>query len=300
MTADLVLSIYPGIDLLGRAFEAEGYTVVRGPDPLWGGDIRTFHPPAGVFGGVIGGPPCQHWTRLMFLNKDAGKGLDWVVSEFARVVEEAQPVWFLIEEVPYAPMPLAQGYHDYDVVLRDYEVGGVQPRQRRFTFGTRDCRMLNVIGWERVKETALSVPEGRQRTISGHLTPGQRRRTVEVLAERKQGGGRAVPVRIGGNGKEKRSITSAGPGAHGGGRAEGWEGGRLPGRKRKTVTSADTVSLWDGHRTPIEDACEAQGLPRDFTDHMPFTKASKQLVIGNGVSMALGRAVAQAVRRALS
>src|SRR2546430_12673163 len=33
--------------------------VVRGPDLLWGGDIRRFHPPAGKFDGVIGGPPCQ-------------------------------------------------------------------------------------------------------------------------------------------------------------------------------------------------------------------------------------------------
>lgn len=54
MTSNLVLSIFPGIDLLGRAFEEEGFCVVRGPDKLWGGDIRTFHPPAGVFGGVIG------------------------------------------------------------------------------------------------------------------------------------------------------------------------------------------------------------------------------------------------------
>lgn len=53
---DLVLSIFPGIDLLGRAFEEEGFCVVRGPDLLWGGDVRAFHPPAGVFGGVIGVP----------------------------------------------------------------------------------------------------------------------------------------------------------------------------------------------------------------------------------------------------
>ena len=51
----LVLSIFPGIDLFGRAFEEKGYCVVRGPDILWGGDIRTFHPPPGVFEGVIGG-----------------------------------------------------------------------------------------------------------------------------------------------------------------------------------------------------------------------------------------------------
>ena len=57
----LILSIFPGIDLLGRAFEEvwPEACIVRGPDLLWGGDIRTFHPPAGVFDGIIGGPPCQ-------------------------------------------------------------------------------------------------------------------------------------------------------------------------------------------------------------------------------------------------
>lgn len=39
----LVLSLFPGIGLLDMAFEAEGFCVVRGPDLLWGGDIRRFH-----------------------------------------------------------------------------------------------------------------------------------------------------------------------------------------------------------------------------------------------------------------
>lgn len=45
----LILSVFPGIDLLGRAFEEEWpeACVVRGPDLLWGGDVRTFYPPAG-------------------------------------------------------------------------------------------------------------------------------------------------------------------------------------------------------------------------------------------------------------
>jgi TPP-dependent pyruvate/acetoin dehydrogenase alpha subunit len=49
---------------------------------------------------------------------------------------------------------------------------------------------------------------------------------------------------------------------------------------------------------PIEDACEAMGLPRDFTKEMPFTMHGKRSVIGNGVPMAMGRAIAAAVRRA--
>jgi DNA-binding XRE family transcriptional regulator len=52
----LILSLFPGIGLLDKAFEEEGYCVVRGPDPLWGGDVRNFHPPAGRFDGIIGGP----------------------------------------------------------------------------------------------------------------------------------------------------------------------------------------------------------------------------------------------------
>jgi hypothetical protein len=46
----------------------------------------------------------------------------------------------------------------------------------------------------------------------------------------------------------------------------------------------------------IEDACEAMGLPRDFTAHMPFTMHGKRSVIGNGVPMAMGRAIARMVQ----
>jgi len=52
---NLILSVFPGIDLLGKAFEEEGYCVVRGPDRLWGGDIKAFHPPASAFVGILGG-----------------------------------------------------------------------------------------------------------------------------------------------------------------------------------------------------------------------------------------------------
>lgn len=39
----LVLSLFPGIGLLDRAFEAEDFAVVRGPDLIWGGNVRDFH-----------------------------------------------------------------------------------------------------------------------------------------------------------------------------------------------------------------------------------------------------------------
>jgi DNA (cytosine-5)-methyltransferase 1 len=68
----LVLSLFPGIGLLDMAFEAEGFCVVRGPDVLWGGDIRNFHPPRCRFDGVIGGPPCQAFSRLAHMVRQNG------------------------------------------------------------------------------------------------------------------------------------------------------------------------------------------------------------------------------------
>jgi DNA (cytosine-5)-methyltransferase 1 len=68
----LVLSLFPGIGLLDRAFEEVGFCVVRGPDVLWGGDIHRFRPPAGRFDGVIGGPPCQAFSVLRHLVEQNG------------------------------------------------------------------------------------------------------------------------------------------------------------------------------------------------------------------------------------
>ena len=47
----------------------------------------------------------------------------------------------------------------------------------------------------------------------------------------------------------------------------------------------------------LEDACELQGLPRAF-DLPGFTKQAKYEAIGNGVPLAMGRAIALAVREA--
>lgn len=49
----------------------------------------------------------------------------------------------------------------------------------------------------------------------------------------------------------------------------------------------------------LPDACELQGLPRTFADSLPFTRDMKYEVIGNGVPLPMGRAVARAVKRAL-
>ena len=119
---DLVLSIFPSIDLLGRAFEEEGFCVVRGPDLLWGGDIRKFHPPTGVFEGVIGGPPCKGESNLAFMNGKAGETM---APEFHRVVAEAKPEWWLMEAVKRHSAP-------YVLKLSPRYIGEKQSRRRFF------------------------------------------------------------------------------------------------------------------------------------------------------------------------
>jgi DNA (cytosine-5)-methyltransferase 1 len=43
----------------------------------------------------------------------------------------------------------------------------------------------------------------------------------------------------------------------------------------------------------------SQGLPVDFLSKSPFTAVGKMLMVGNGVPLPMGRAVARAVRQAL-
>lgn len=142
----LVLSLFPGIGLLDMAFEQEGFTVVRGPDPLWGGDVRRFHPPAGKFDGVIGGPPCQAFSSLVHLNRKKGiePSFGNLIPEFVRCVEEAKPAWFLMENVPNAPLPIARPEYGLNTFILhdDLDCGGKTQRKRRISFGSIYSRML--------------------------------------------------------------------------------------------------------------------------------------------------------------
>jgi DNA (cytosine-5)-methyltransferase 1 len=153
VSTNLVLSLFPGIDLFGRGFEAEGYCVVRGPDMIFGGDIREFHPTRGKFDGIIGGPPCQDFSRAR-RTAPTGYGLE-MLSEFCRCVTEAAPEWFLMENVPCVPSLVIHGYHIQRLDLNANECGSAQSRLRHFQFGSRSGK---VIAPQRRKPGAESRP----------------------------------------------------------------------------------------------------------------------------------------------
>ena len=53
------------------------------------------------------------------------------------------------------------------------------------------------------------------------------------------------------------------------------------------------------HRREFPKFCELQGLPANFLESAPFTETAKYRVVGNGVPLAMGRAIARAVKLAI-
>ena len=225
--SDLVLSLFPGIGLLDRAFEEEGFTVVRGPDVLWGGDVRRFQPPAGVFAGVIGGPPCQSFSAMRAFEPTSGQKHGNLIPEFERCVREARPAWFLMENVRGAPLPVVEGYAVHSVLLNNRWLGERQTRLRRFSFGSPGGARLAF------DVAALEHSERAATVLAGH--------------------------------DDSAAVREA-----------------------------------QGRSRTLAELCELQGLPADFLKDSPFSVWGQRKVIGNGVPIPMGRAVARAVKRAMA
>ncbi len=134
-TSMLLLSLFPGIDLLGRGFEHEGFCVVRAPDKMHGGDVRDFHTERGRFDGIIAGSPCQDFSAAR-RSAPSGDGIA-MLREFARVVLEASPAWWLLENVARVPDVAIEGYAVQRFDLNARECGSKQSRLRHFQFGSR-------------------------------------------------------------------------------------------------------------------------------------------------------------------
>lgn len=127
LKGQLVLELFPGAGLFGKAFESLGACVVRGQDVLWGGDIRNFTGLANRFDGIIGGPPCQVFSRAALTGTKAIN----LIPEFVRVVEECNPRWAIMENVREAHREAPNWNH---VFLRDFDCGGLTHRRRGFWF----------------------------------------------------------------------------------------------------------------------------------------------------------------------
>lgn len=230
--SELVLSLFPGIDLLGRAFESVGYCVVRGPDLIIGGDIRDFVGVPGRFDGIIGGPPCQGFSAANRYRTDPNhhsvKNSIEMLRQFLRVVDECQPTWWALENVPSVPDCRIDGYAVQRVPISDQQCGGVQIRTRHIQFGHKD-------GW-------IIRPDRIGETVNQKGTVICRRRTGPVV---------------------------------------------------EAVTTKPN-SKWSS----FSDQCRKQGLDPSEVNLPGMSREAKFRAVGNGVPLTIGKAIAEAIKRA--
>jgi DNA (cytosine-5)-methyltransferase 1 len=211
----LVLSLFPGVDLLGRAFTAAGFCVVLGPDILLDTCIEEFHAPPGRFDGVIGGPPCTQYSDAnRHRNTDEG---DRLVRHFLRVVDESQPTWWLMENVRNVPDVQLRHYHVQRLDCLDTEFGGRQTRLRHIQFGHREGWIIRPVRTQSPRPvtpvpTLTTAPAGpgdrHSRRCAKQGFPTLPLRTFTPTA-RRRAIGNGVPLAIGLS--LARAVTCAGP-----------------------------------------------------------------------------------------
>jgi DNA (cytosine-5)-methyltransferase 1 len=105
------------------------------------------------------------------------------IPEFARCVNEAQPRWFLMENVPQAPPPDCRAYSTVQRVCNNRWCGGEQNRERKFTFGVG----LDAEHWSaknfHIATEALEPANYRPAVISsGQAGKGGSRASIEQMA----------------------------------------------------------------------------------------------------------------------
>ena len=140
----LILETFTGIGLLGIGFKEAGFCVVSAGDIILGSHhaIENFHAPRGKFDGVIGGSPCQNFSKLN-RKPNFTEGVR-LMNEFKRIVLESGCNWFLLENVPESPDIEIDGYQVQRFMLNAKHCGSNQNRNRKFQFGSKDGLFLNI------------------------------------------------------------------------------------------------------------------------------------------------------------
>ncbi|WP_164969693.1 DNA cytosine methyltransferase [Arcobacter sp. F2176] len=160
----LTLSIFSGLDLLGQAFQNNGFCVVSAGDIQWGKDIRQFKPIKNIFGGVVGGPPCQDFSGL---NRNPKNYSLEMLQEFKRIVLESSCDWALLENVKGVPDLDIEGYYHQRI---DINQGWYS-----------DTSRLRHIQFYCKKEFYLNIPRGQMKNINNTCALASDNRSYKEL-----------------------------------------------------------------------------------------------------------------------
>jgi DNA (cytosine-5)-methyltransferase 1 len=162
LVTELVLSLFPGIGLLDRAFAAAGFCIVQAADKITGGDVREFHGVPGLIKGIVAGPPCQGFSWANSKRKKADhysvQHSREMLQHTCRIIVECRPEWFLIENVPLVPDVRIDGYTVQRIPITHLECGGVQLRSRHIQFGSIHGDLIRPI---RVNDCTRNRKKGR-------------------------------------------------------------------------------------------------------------------------------------------
>ena len=117
-------------------------------------DVRDLSGSRGDFEGVtgiIGGPPCQAWSRRN-IRQTVDDPRAVLLDEYMRIVEEVRPRWFVLENVVTVPKAAKQGvaekaktlgYQVHSACLNAADYGAAQTRRRWIAIGVREGTIRN-------------------------------------------------------------------------------------------------------------------------------------------------------------
>lgn len=198
-----ILSLFPGAGIMDHGFTLAGFCVLRGPEIMLGQNIQDFHIHAGVVTGIIAGPPCQDFSAAR-RSPPTGYGLE-MLRECARIILEAQPVWWLVENVPGVPNVIIPKYTVSRFNLTASEFGSNQRRNRAFQFGYSSGPPLSIFspGRSHFGRTTPAVltrdvnrPLAKLRELQGLPADHRMPLLSRVAQTRLIGNGCAVPVAL--------------------------------------------------------------------------------------------------------
>lgn len=327
------LDVVAAVEFEKRA--AAGYQRNHPEASVYAGDIRTWGHDTSIpeVDLVIGGPPCQGFSQLGKRAADDERNSLW--REYARVVQHAQPKYFVMENVPallkspelaaFREMTdrggMLEDYSFVPLVMNAAEHGAAQLRKRVIVIGRRkDVPHVDhpapshvaggflTVGDELrgLPTPAADLPDKRVQLEDGSVAPGVfRARELHVtrhFSELSMKRFREIPY--GGNRFHlPDELLSPCWKKHTSGSGDVM--GRLVWEKPSVTIRTEFVKPEKGRYlhpeadraiTPYEGA-KLQGFPDDYKFIGSMTDVVRQ--IGNAVPIPLGREIGKVIRRGL-
>lgn len=334
-----VISLYSGAGGLDLGFVEAGFEIVwaNEADPhacktyranlgehIVEGDLLTVALPSAPIDVVIGGPPCQGWSRIGRMDPKDSRSEH--VHRFMDVVAAQRPAAFVMENVAHlAESPRWKdvredllersrdelGYQTEILVLDASQFGVPQSRRRMFLVGLLDGtsvvpRRITLTSPKTVRQTLAQLPpvgeQGNQTRCAARIVPAKApvmRPSAFQGALLFNGSGRplaldrparTLPASMGGNATpiiDQLEFEQV---------AQPW----VVEYHRHLAEGGDPLDHAPRRlrRLTVEEAAALQSFPPTFRFHGPIGAQYRQ--IGNAVPPRLSRAVARAVRRAMT